>query len=55
MPADLEWRPATGYGLPVTAAEQVLLRDEEAYAAFLEMLRNSDARWSGSRKGVVKN
>jgi len=49
---DLEWRPAKGYVLLVTDAEQVLLRDEEDYATFLEVLSDAGEAWASGQPGM---
>ena len=48
---DLEWRPAKGYVLLVMDAEQVLVRDEEEYATFLEVLCDAGEAWSSRQTG----
>ena len=43
--ADLEWLPAKGYVLLLTAAEMILPDDEEDYATFLEVLSDAGEAW----------
>ena len=43
--ADLEWLPAKGYVLLLTAAEMILPEDEEDYATFLEVLSDAGEAW----------
>jgi RNAse (barnase) inhibitor barstar len=50
--ADLEWLPAKGYVLLVNDAEQVLPRDEEDYATFLEVLSDAGEAWASGQAGA---
>jgi len=49
--ADLEWLPAKGYVLAVTEAEQVLIKAEDDYSTFLEVLRDAGEAWAASQAG----
>jgi hypothetical protein len=49
---DLEWLTGQGYVLLVTDAEQVLARDEEEYATFLEVLSDVGEAWASRQTGA---
>lgn len=49
--ADLEWLPSKGYVLAVTEAEQVLMREEDDYSTFLEVLSDAGEAWATGQAG----
>lgn len=49
--ADLEWLPAKGYVLAVTEAEQVLIKEEDDYSTFLEVLSDAGEAWAAGQAG----
>jgi len=49
--ADLEWLPAKGYVLAVTEAEQVLIKEEDDYSTFLEVLNDAGESWAAGQAG----
>jgi len=51
--ADLEWRPAKGYVLVLTEADQILNQaEEEDWATFVEVLSDAAEAWGSGQAGM---
>ena len=50
--ADLEWRPAKGYLIVVTDADQLLADDSEGYDTFIQIAKDVAEEWATPRHGA---
>jgi Barstar (barnase inhibitor) len=48
---DLEWLPAAGYVIVVADAERLLIRREQDYATFIEIMQTAGQDWATARSG----